>query len=192
MSDRIAVTVMVDPDVWRESKNKLSVTRSDFINEQLCIAIDAADDEETVLRNEIIDLQNEINVKESRLCKLRAERLENERKECMFDEVMVTVDRIIDRNGFIGKDQLRNISKQRDVAYNSLLNHVLDLGYDVQKNHFFICFKNICHLYFINVNRLIMSIILYIISTKIYKCKKNFIKYKIYFNLIKRLIIYEI
>ena len=101
-------------------------------NEQLCIAIDAADDEETVLRNEIIDLQNEINVKESRLCKLRAERLENERKECMFDEVMVTVDRIIDRNGFIGKDQLRNISKQRDVAYNSLLNHVLDLGYDVQ------------------------------------------------------------
>lgn len=132
MSDRIAVTVMVDPDVWRASKNKLSVTRSDFINEQLCIAIDAADDEETVLRNEIIDLQNEINVKESRLCKLRGERLENERKECMFDEVMVTVDRIIDRNGFIGKDQLRNISKQRDVAYNSLLNHVLDLGYDVQ------------------------------------------------------------
>lgn len=132
MSDRIAVTVMVDPDVWRASKNKLSVTRSDFINEQLCIAIDAADDEETVLRNEIIDLQNEINVKESRLCKLRAERLENERKEYMFDEVMVTVDRIIDRNGFIGKDQLRNISKQRDVAYNSLLNHVLDLGYDVQ------------------------------------------------------------
>lgn len=132
MSDRIAVTVMVDPDVWRASKNKLSVTRSDFINEQLCIAIDAADDEETVLRNEIIDLQNEINVKESRLCKLRAERLENEQKECMFDEVMVTVDRIIDRNGFIGKDQLRNISKQRDVAYNSLLNHVLDLGYDVQ------------------------------------------------------------
>lgn len=132
MSDRIAVTVMLDPDVWRASKNKLSVTRSDFINEQLCIAIDAADDEETVLRNEIIDLQNEINVKESRLCKLRAERLENERKECMFDEVMVTVDRIIDRNGFIGKDQLRNISKQRDVAYNSLLNHVLDLGYDVQ------------------------------------------------------------
>ncbi len=132
MSDRIAVTVMVDPDVWRASKNKLSVTRSDFINEQLCIAIDAADDEETVLRNEIIDLQNEINVKESRLCKLRAERLENERKEGMFDEVMVTVDRIIDRNGFIGKDQLRNISKQRDVAYNSLLNHVLDLGYDVQ------------------------------------------------------------
>lgn len=132
MSDRIAVTVMVDPDVWRASKNKLSVTRSDFINEQLCIAIDAADDEETVLRNEIIDLQNEINVKESRLCKLRAERLKNERKECMFDEVMVTVDRIIDRNGFIGKDQLRNISKQRDVAYNSLLNHVLDLGYDVQ------------------------------------------------------------
>lgn len=54
MSDRIAVTVMVDPDVWRASKNKLSVTRSDFINEQLCIAIDAADDEETVLRNEII------------------------------------------------------------------------------------------------------------------------------------------
>ena len=51
MSDRIAVTVMVDPDVWRASKNKLSVTRSDFINEQLCIAIDAADDEETVLRN---------------------------------------------------------------------------------------------------------------------------------------------
>ena len=50
MSDRIAVTVMVDPDVWRASKNKLSVTRSDFINEQLCIAIDAADDEETVLR----------------------------------------------------------------------------------------------------------------------------------------------
>lgn len=38
----------------------------------------------------------------------------------------------------------------------------------------------------------VVSIILYIISTKIYKCKKNFIKYKIYFNLIKRLIIYEI
>ena len=132
MSEKIQVSFMVDSEVWKEAKNKLGTTRSEFLEEQLRLAIDLSEDEENSLRNEIIDLQNEINVKESRLCKLRAERLENERKECMFDEVMVTVDRIIDRNGFIGKDQLRNISKQRDVAYNSLLNHVLDLGYDVQ------------------------------------------------------------
>ncbi len=132
MSEKIQVSFMVDSEVWKEAKNKLGTTRSEFLEEQLRLAIDLSEDEENSLRNEIIDLQNEINVKESRLCKLRAERLENERKECMFDEVMVTVDRIIDRNGFIGRDQLRNISKQRDVAYNSLLNHVLDLGYDVQ------------------------------------------------------------
>ena len=128
MSERIQVSFMVDSEVWKEAKNKLGTTRSEFLEEQLRLAID---DEENSLRKEIAELQNEINARESRLCKIRAERLEHERS-VNVDGVMGTVNRIVDKAGFIGKDQLKNISKQQEVPYKSLLDHVYDLGYDVR------------------------------------------------------------
>ncbi len=132
MSEKIQVSFMVDSEVWKEAKNKLGTTRSEFLEEQLRLAIDLSEDEENSLRKEIAELQNEINARESRLCKIRAERLEHERSVNVFDGVMGTVNRIVDKAGFIGKDQLKNISKQQEVPYKSLLDHVYDLGYDVR------------------------------------------------------------
>lgn len=126
------VTLTIDAVVWEQAKEKLPCGRSEYIEEQLRKGIGLSDDKETELRKKIAIHQDEINVLESQLCKIRAERLEHERSVNVFDGVMGTVNRIVDKAGFIGKDQLKNISKQQEVPYKSLLDHVYDLGYDVR------------------------------------------------------------
>lgn len=127
-----SVTLTIDSMIWEQAKEKLPQSRSEFVEEQLRKAIGLSDDKETELRKKIAIHQDEINVLESQLCKIRAERLEHERSVNVFDGVMGTVNRIVDKAGFIGKDQLKNISKQQEVPYKSLLDHVYDLGYDVR------------------------------------------------------------
>ena len=98
--------------IWEQAKEKLPQSRSEFVEEQLRKAIGLSDDKETELRKKIAIHQDEINVLESQLCKIREERLKNEKQDNdEYGNAMDTVYRIHERLGFVGKNQLKNISK---------------------------------------------------------------------------------
>lgn len=92
-------------------------------------AIGLSDDKETELRKKIAIHQDEINVLESQLCKICEERLKNEKQDNdEYGNAMDTVYRIHERLGFVGKNQLKNISKQQQVSFDVLVGCVINEG----------------------------------------------------------------
>lgn len=122
------VTLTIDAVVWEQAKEKLPCGRSEYIEEQLRKGIGLSDDKETELRKKIAKHQDEINVLESQLCKIREERLKNEKQNNEYDNAMDTVYRIHERLGFVGKNQLKNISKQQQVPFDVLVGCVINEG----------------------------------------------------------------
>lgn len=123
-----SVTLTIDSMIWEQAKEKLPQGRSEFVEEQLRKAIGLSDDKETELRKKIAKHQDEINVLESQLCKIREERLKNEKQNNEYDNAMDTVYRIHERLGFVGKNQLKNISKQQQVPFDVLVGCVINEG----------------------------------------------------------------
>ena len=124
-----SVTLTIDSIIWEQAKEKLPQSRSEFVEEQLRKAIGLSDDKETELRKKIAKHQDEINVLESQLCKIREERLKNEKQDNdEYGNAMDTVYRIHERLGFVGKNQLKNISKQQQVSFDVLVGCVINEG----------------------------------------------------------------
>lgn len=123
------VALTIDSIIWEQAKEKLPQGRSEFVEEQLRKAIGLSDDKETELRKKIAKHQDEINVLESQLCKIREERLKNKKEQDNgYDNVMETVHRIHERLGYVGKNQLKNISKQQQVSFDVLVDCVINEG----------------------------------------------------------------
>lgn len=124
-----SVTLTIDSMIWEQAKEKLPQSRSEFVEEQLRKAIGLSDDKEKELRKKIAIHQDEINVLESQLCKIREERLKNEKQDNdEYGNAMDTVYRIHERLGFVGKNQLKNISKQQQVSFDVLVGCVINEG----------------------------------------------------------------
>lgn len=106
------VTLTIDAVVWEQAKEKLPCGRSEYIEEQLRKGIGLSDDKEVELRKKIAKHQDEINVLESQLCKIREERLKKEKAVNVYDNALNAINRIHERLGCVGKNQIKNISKQ--------------------------------------------------------------------------------
>lgn len=133
MKEKKAVTFMVDPSIWNLAKNKLNCSRSEFLEEQLKRAVNLEENEETILRKEIASLQEEINVRESKLCKLREKRLKKEHCNEGFDKSMNTINRISGKLGYIGEDKLRELSNRNNVSFGALYDECMDSEIEIKK-----------------------------------------------------------
>ena len=114
--------------IWEQAKEKLPQGRSEFVEEQLRKAIGLSDDKETELRKKIAKHQDEINVLESQLCKIREERLKKEKAINVYDNALNAIRRIHERLGCVGKNQIKNISKQQQVPFEGLIDCVINEG----------------------------------------------------------------
>ena len=123
-----SVTLTIDSMIWEQAKEKLPQGRSEFVEEQLRKAIGLSDDKETELRKKIAIHQDEINVLESQLCKIREERLNEKQDNDEYGNAMDTVYRIHEHLGCVGKNQIKNISKQQQVPFEGLIDCVINEG----------------------------------------------------------------
>lgn len=122
------VALTIDSMIWEQAKEKLPQGRSEFVEEQLRKAIGLSDDKETELRKKIAKHQDEINVLESQLCKIREERLKKEKAINVYDNALNAIRRIHERLGCVGKNQIKNISKQQQVPFEGLIDCVINEG----------------------------------------------------------------
>lgn len=122
------VTLTIDAVVWEQAKEKLPCGRSEYIEEQLRKGVGLSDDKEVELRKKITKHQDEINALESQLCKIREERLKKEKAINVYDNALNTIHRIHERLGCVGKNQIKNISKQQQVPFEGLIDCVINEG----------------------------------------------------------------
>lgn len=125
-----SVTITVDENIWELAKDKLPCSRSEFFENQLRLYLDIEDPEAKIVEK-ISKKENEINVLKDKLCTIRREKQLRLEASNVFDNAMVTINRLHDRLGCVGRNQIRNIAKRCDVPSNELEKHVADQGLTV-------------------------------------------------------------
>ena len=115
-----SVSITIDCDVWEEAGSKLD-SRSEFCENQLRLFLELNNDEEDILLEQIQNKREEICVLEDKLCAFRKERLNKVKQKPIFDDAMVSINRINDRLGKIGKNQIKNIARANKVPFDLLL-----------------------------------------------------------------------
>lgn len=128
------VTLTIDSHLWELSKNKLDCSRSEFFEEQLKKAIGLADDEETLLRKKIVEHQNEINVLESKLCKIREQKMKKSEEELDISNINEILQRIKQNIGIIGENQLKHISKANNIPLPIIIDLATKMDIEIRKN----------------------------------------------------------
>lgn len=119
MSKKKTVGITIDPHLWELAKNKLDISRSQFVENQIKILLDI-DDEETTLLKEIEGFQNEINVRKDKICQIRdykkAENINNK----SIEKAMKSLHRLYDNQTKIGINQIEHIAAYNNVESSHL------------------------------------------------------------------------
>jgi hypothetical protein len=125
------VTISIDEEVWQLASKKLDNGRSGFIEDQLKRVIGLEDDHERELLKLISEKQDELNVLESKLCKVREKRLKKSKENNILDDAMVSINRIQERLGVVGVNQIKMIAKQNDVSFDVLYDNCVSSEMDL-------------------------------------------------------------
>lgn len=122
LTDKIEVVITIDEYLWNLAKDKLNMSRSEFIEYALRLYLREDSNVSRVFKKGI-NLQVELDKVTNRLYAL-----ENKNKtkynEKEYLEAMETVYRINDVLGYVGKNQLKKIANQREFNVNQWLRFV--------------------------------------------------------------------
>lgn len=133
MTKTKTVAITIDPNTWAMAKEKIPGGRSKFIQKQLEIAIGLEESEEAKLQKEIVELQEEINVRQARLCQIREEKRKQANMEMDFTEVEKILRRFEAARGFVAENQLRQLSARQDIDYDILYNLAAKMGIEIKR-----------------------------------------------------------
>jgi len=122
--------ITVDDNKWEALSHVITGSRSAWIERQIDIALNV-EDEETKLLQKIERLDNQMNIAKDKLCQIRQEKKERMEAANVFDECMVMVNRLQEKYGGVGRNQIRNIARNNDVPAEELEEHCISLGLEV-------------------------------------------------------------
>ena len=122
--------ITIDDNKWEALNHVINGSRSAWIERQIDIALNV-EDEEAKLLQKIEKLDNQLNVAKDKLCQIRQAKKERLETANVFDKCMVSLERLHDNLGCIGKNQIRNIARINDVPALELEEHCIDQGLKV-------------------------------------------------------------
>ena len=125
-----SVTITVEENIWELAKDKLPCSRSEFFENQIRLYLDI-DDPEAKIVEKISKKENEINVLKDKLCTIRKEKQLKLEASNVFDNAMVTINRLHENLGCIGRNQIRTVARRCDVPANELEKHIISEGLTV-------------------------------------------------------------
>lgn len=121
------ITINIQDDIYQQAKNKLGDEFDKFIEEQCKTAANMrSQKEEEILKkitfhqNHVMDLQIEL-IKEQNKNQAQVE-------TSLLDDAMKIINRIHEKLGCIGENQLKNISNKKNVPFLSVLKHCKEQG----------------------------------------------------------------
>ena len=115
--------INISDDVWNRLSNEVESSNSQVIEHLLRIYLDESD-EESELMKLAEKQQSELNVTLSKLCEVRERKKNRKENDVLFEKPMEIINRINDKIGFVGKNQIRSIAKQHDISSLELENRI--------------------------------------------------------------------
>lgn len=122
--------ITIDDNKWEALNHVVTGSRSAWIERQIDLALNI-EDEEAKLLQKIEKLDNQLNIAKDKLCQIRQAKKEKLEAANVFDTCMVSLNRIHENLGCIGRNQIRNIARINDVPALELEEHCESLGLNV-------------------------------------------------------------
>lgn len=122
--------ITIDDNKWEALTHVVNGSRSAWIERQIDIVLNI-EDEEAKLLQKIERLDNQLNVAKDKLCQIRQAKKERLEAANVFDECMISLNRLHDNLGGIGRNQIRHIARKNDVPALELEEHCVSLGLNV-------------------------------------------------------------
>lgn len=125
-----AVTVNITKELYLQAKNNLEMSIDDFIEYSLSLYLSKdTNDEYARLFSKACKLYNDLENVKKKLNKLA----NTESDEVDYTECIETINRIHDKLGYVGRNQIRKIAKNNNVSPVRLMDYVEASGvYDVR------------------------------------------------------------
>ncbi len=131
---KIKKTIMIDERLWDSVKNDLDITLGEFVEQSLRL-FSGEDTEMGKLMKKASQLQSELNQIQGRMYKLQNKNKENNNNQELYEKAMVTVNRIHNELGYIGKNQIRRIANQNELNSEHFLRYVQKQEDIIVKNY---------------------------------------------------------
>ena len=128
MTDKVSIEI--SKDLYIKASQKVDNVTS-YLEVQLMVLVNDEFGDEYQIMKEISNKINEIQELEARLSNLRDNRVNQVIDNRIFEEAIVTIARIHDALGMIGKNQIKSIAKRNSVPYDALLSYVEEKGFNV-------------------------------------------------------------
>lgn len=128
MSTKSELIIHIDEELLKNTKIK---NYDDFFETQIRLYLNNDFSEELELLNMIEKKHDELTVLMDRLCELRKSRSEKIEDMTIFDEAMISLNRINENLGMVGKNQIKKFAKKHTIPYQALLNHARECGLNI-------------------------------------------------------------
>ena len=130
VEDKIIRTIYVKKDVWELAKMKISEPLSCYIEKQLEIACNINNDK-LEIEKRLYELEQESHALRSKLLQITEEEELIERTGQNMDECIPSINRIHERCGVIGENQICRIANAHGVKCDDLIEYCKVKGYNV-------------------------------------------------------------
>ena len=115
-------SITIDNTIWDLAQDKIDISLSLFIENTLKMYL-GQDDELSKLMKKEVELQKELDIVQSKICQTREKQRKENNQKHIYDDAMTTINRIADRLGYIGENQIRKIANQNDIPPQQLIEH---------------------------------------------------------------------
>lgn len=126
------VSISISEYIWSEASKKIP-NKSKFIEDILESYLFGDISEEQELLNEIEEEKSKLESLQTRLCALRESKKNNQELIKSFDAPMVSIERIHNKVGAIGENQILEFARIHDVNSSQLLTFVKKKGFKIVK-----------------------------------------------------------
>lgn len=127
---KIRRNISIDEDVWELAKIKISEPLSCFIQKQLEIACNLADDK-LEIEKELYEKEQEILALRSQLQKINREEALRKKANYNLEVCIPTLTRIHDVHGVIGENQICKVANAHEVKCVDLIEYCRSKGFNV-------------------------------------------------------------
>ena len=124
--------INISDDVWLRLTEEVNGSNSATIEHLLRLYLDEGD-EEAELMKLAEKQQRELDITLAKLCDIREKKRKRKKQDSLYDAPLVTINRIYDKLGFVGKNQIIQIAKQHNLDEDLLIDKCVKSNIKVVK-----------------------------------------------------------
>jgi hypothetical protein len=120
---KIKTEIEIDKELYYNSIDKLDMTLSEFVEYSLNMLIYNDDKYSKLFQKGCKSYKELLNFR-NKLYSLEEKNKKNKSNKENYDMAMISIQRMHDKLGYIGKNQIREIANRNDLNHNDLMNYI--------------------------------------------------------------------